>query len=239
MRIRTFPRSGPSVRAIQLAFIAAEACMSLLIDTRASYACTCVQPGPSPSEALEAASLVFSGEVLARDEFKILGPEFKTSYNLTVRSIERVEVIYTFRVHQIWKGELDELIYLSEYNALNSFAGWASVGSRYLVYDGLGPCSRTRLLSSAGQDLAQLGPGRTPIPGTSWTAPKIMQESSDTVIRIEDQSRALRTPSPTSDASDKETSTPWPIFVLAVVPWVAIIGLLILGQIRAVRRGAR
>ena len=239
MRMRTFSRANPSVRIIQLALVVVAACLSLLFDTRTSYACTCEQPGPSPSEALEAASLVFSGEVLDRDDFKILGPIYETDGNVTVRSIERIEVIYTLRVSRIWKGELDELIYLSVYNALNSCAGGASVGSRYLVYGGLRACSRTRLLSSASQDLAQLGPGRTPIPGTSWPVPKIMQESSDSVIRIEDQSRASKTPSPTPDASVKQTSPPWPIFVLAAVPWVAIIGLLILERIRVVRRSGR
>ena len=178
-------------------------------------------------------------KVLARDEFKILGPKFKTAYNVTARSIERIEVIYTFRVYRIWKGELDEIIYLSEYNALNSCAGAATVGSRYLVYDGLHVCGRTRLLSSAGRDFPELGRGRTPIPGTNWPVPQIMQESSDAVIRVEDQSRAPKVLSSTPAAAEKQTSPPWPIFVLAALPWAALIGLLILGQIRVIRRGAR
>ena len=239
MRIRTFSRADPSVRIVQLALIVAAACLSLLFDARTSYACTCAKPGPSPSEALEAASLVFSGEVLDRDDFKILGPIYERDGNVTVRSIERIQVIYTVKVSRIWKGEVDEITYLSVYDALNSCAGGASVGSRYLVYDGLRACSRTRLLSSASQDLAELGPGRTPIPGTSRPVPEIMKESSDTVIRIEDQSRESKTPSPTPDASDKQTSPPWPVFVLASVPSVALIGLLVLRRIRVVRRSER
>ena len=223
------------MRAIQLVSILVAACLLFLLGTRPSYACTCQYPGPSPSEAFEEASLVFSGTVLAKHSFKILGEISEVSGGTTSRELERVEDVYRIRVDRIWKGELDEIIYLSVYNSLNSCAGGASVGSRYLVYDGLSPCGRTRLLSSAGQDLAGLGRGRSPIPGTSAPTPRVMQASSDTVIPVEDQLRAPNLMPATAIEAKEDTSPPWPIFVLAAVPWAALIGLLALAGIRRMR----
>ena len=125
-----------------------------------SYACSCIDPG-SPSEALERSAAVFAGRVVSIDDRLALGSSLDP-------------LIIKFDVETVWKGSLHQQIELR--TAFDSAScGYSFVeGVEYLVYSHNGSeaslCSRTRPLSEAADDLAELGPGRTaPESGTPPT----------------------------------------------------------------------
>ena len=215
LRIRTYSGTAPSMRVIQMVLMVVAACISLLLDTRASYACTCETPWPSPSEKLREQSFVFSGRVLASYEFEVLGRELTTTDDkgneITFHEIERLTRIYEFRVHAIWKGDLDEIIWLSDYDLNSSCSGERlSVGSVYLIYGGLHACSPSVPLRYAAEDIAELGEGWSPIPGTSAPVPEIMQKRASAWKPDADQTTAgVMSPTPVVTAA-KETPTPTP-----------------------------
>ena len=127
------------------------------------------------------------------------------------RCLKRVTRIYEFRVYSIWKGELDEIIYLTVYNILTSCAGGVAVGSEYLLYGGLHACDPAVPLQEAAQDISELGEGRSPIPGTSATVPKIMQKRTSVPKPDSDQSPTPEVMSPTpvpTEGKETPTSTP-------------------------------
>lgn len=119
--------------------------VSLLITTnvKPAHACRCSSL-PSPLASFNNATAVFAG---------------------TLISVNQVEA--TFRVSQFWKGELSQNLVLRN-NLVSScdlVFNASSVGQEFLVYaqgDRAYLCSRTRLLSNAGEDLAELGIGILP-----------------------------------------------------------------------------
>ena len=125
-----------------------------------------------------------------------------------------------FKIYTVWKGEFNETTYLTTYYFGSSCSGWATLGEEYIVYGGFSACSRTRRLSNAQEDLAELGAGQSPIPGTSApvpesvqaikNAPKPGQEQSSTREVIPGTSLVAeegQTPTPTLDPA---TPTPTP-----------------------------
>lgn len=115
-----------------------------------SHACSCIEPG-TPSEALEGSAAVFSGRVVAIDDRLALGSSLDP-------------LIVEFDVDTVWKGSLRQRIQLKTASDSAS-CGYSFVeGVEYLVYSRNGSeaslCSRTRPLSKAGDDLAELGPGQ-------------------------------------------------------------------------------
>ena len=84
--------------------------------------------------------------------------------------------IYEFKVYTVWKGELNETIFLYIYYADDTCGNWeSSVGLELLLYGPPGTCSQTRYLPRAQQDIIELGEGRSPIPGTIGPIPKFVQ----------------------------------------------------------------
>ena len=144
----------------------------ILTGTREAHACVCEQPG-SPSEELARAPSVFSGKVIAKWEFK----QYETLRFRKNNSGETVFVtvysgtmeVYEFRVSSIWKGKLNETIYLYNAGAGTSCERGASLGGSYIVYGSFSQCGRTGSLATAKEDLAELGEGNPPSPGTrNW-----------------------------------------------------------------------
>lgn len=134
-------------------------CLILSLLPRPGYACSCVAPGPTPLETLEASIAVFSGEVVAVD-----APE---SLNGITTSADPVK--YTFDVEQVWKGPVQPALTVTTARDDASCGYPFEVGQSYLVYatghvSGLitHTCTRNQPLASAGEDLAALGQGSVP-----------------------------------------------------------------------------
>lgn len=118
-----------------------------------ALACSCA-PQPPPVQALEQASEVFRGTVLAIEDSAASGSSF-------YRGID-------FQVSEVWKGEGLGLLRTHTPNNSAACGRGFQVGIEYLVYtdaDGtVTLCSRTTPVASAQQDLAALGAGSPPAP---------------------------------------------------------------------------
>jgi len=121
------------------------------ISTPSAFACSCVMPG-TPSEELKEATAVFSGTVIDIDRNL-------TGYGYKVK----------FDIEKIWKGISDKTVVVSTGMGGGDCGYGFKEGERYFVYaygdDSLSAniCSRTRLLSVAGEDLSVLGDGNAPL----------------------------------------------------------------------------
>ena len=115
-----------------------------------TYACSCRTIG-TPSEELENSAAVFRGTVTAASV-----------------SEDKQEVTYEFEVTTVWKGPLTGKTIITS-PRWSAACGREYGTGEYIVYswngsrDGL--CSRTRLISDASEDLAELGEGQVP---SSW-----------------------------------------------------------------------
>ena len=126
-----------------------------------AYACTCIPPDP-PSEALAQSAVVLAGTVVS------VTPHFWDDDNLT---------LVKFDVTTVWKGPAYQTMYLRT-PGHSSACGFTFIeGVKYVVYSQDGSlvslCSRTRTLSEATHDLAELGKGQVPIQGTSAPNPDV------------------------------------------------------------------
>ena len=129
--------------------------LSFLIPER-SYACAPNYIGP-PLEELERADSVFRGKVISTAPLE--------------RESASEETIYQFMVTTVWKGPLAEKRTITARDFEPACGRQFSRGEEYLVYSGDGYTdwfsTRTRPISDAAEDLAQLGEGQMPIPGTN------------------------------------------------------------------------
>ncbi len=121
-----------------------------------AWACTCALPGP-PAEELAKSTAVFAGKVIG----------LRMPIGVFARSTDPVRV--TFQVHAVWKGPAQDTLVVTTARDGASCGYPFSRGSEYLVYARgtessleTSICSRTRLLSAAGEDLIALGEGTAP-----------------------------------------------------------------------------
>ncbi|WP_259445145.1 hypothetical protein [Paenibacillus lautus] len=122
------------------------------------FACSCAGP-PTVEEGLERSAAVFAGKVT-----KLVGPKAK----LVMSSADPVHVM--LEVTEVWKGELAGMTQLT--TAVSSAScGYDqfAVGSEFMVFASAesgqlrtGMCDGTKLLSTAGQELTELGDGYPP-----------------------------------------------------------------------------
>ena len=127
-----------------------------------SYACAPTYIGP-PLEELERANSVFRGKVISATWLD----RESTSEALIYEFMATTATIYEFMVTTVWKGPLAEKRTIA---SISDCGRQFSQGEEYLVYSGDGYSdwfnTRTRPISEADEDLADLGPGQRPIPGT-------------------------------------------------------------------------
>lgn len=128
------------------------------VKPKSAYACSCAGP-PAVSEELARKTAIFSGKVIA-----VKPPEQKE----IMSSADPINV--TFAVDQVWKGEVGEktVVGTASSSASCGIENFA-MDAEYIVYaygepDKLetGICERTKLLSSANEDLTALGIGKKP-----------------------------------------------------------------------------
>jgi hypothetical protein len=113
---------------------------------------------PAPAVAVDRAEAVFEARVSAQPRV-----EPGDSIQLTV-------IRYELEVLRVWKGELGAAVQMGTRVSDSGCERNLAVGKVYLVYAGRGDdgeltdnrCSRTRLSSTADEDLAVLGPGTSP-----------------------------------------------------------------------------
>ncbi|MBA3550223.1 MAG: hypothetical protein H0T76_27425, partial [Nannocystis sp.] len=121
----------------------------------AARACSCMAP-PAPATAVERAEAVFEARV------EHLRVEPGPAGVAMIR--------YELEVLRVWKGEVGAAALLGTRASDSACERILAVGKVYVIYagrDGEGEltdnrCSRTRQASTADEDLAVLGPGRSP-----------------------------------------------------------------------------
>ena len=175
--LKTFPVSpDPRSAVIRLALLIPMIGALLLVHPDLTYACKCATPGP-PSEELSRSDLVFSGRVVsivsldgsdgAASDPDPEAPDFG------VYSIE-------FDVETVWKGAAHETMYLTTNRDSASCGFTFEEDASYVVYAqddlNVNRCSRTRLLSEATEDVAELGEGSAPAEGSA-SRPEGLPES--------------------------------------------------------------
>ncbi len=138
---------------VQIVLIILLALLAWALATGRGHACSCGMPG-LPVVERDAAVAVFSGRVLRVD---VRGGEVTSSAD---------PVWVGFQTYSVWKGPALSTLVVSTARETASCGYPFEVGQEYLVYargtwDALevSLCSRTRTLSTAGEDLAALGPG--------------------------------------------------------------------------------
>lgn len=179
----THPLVVPSCR-LKLLLIVLLIASWLLIDVDETHACTCMPI--SPSEAFDAADLVFAGQVIDAQTFYYPVP--KISRDVVGRDYFE-DTVYIFLVSAVWKGEPKQVSYIiSPQNSTSCTGRGFSIGEKYLVYVesgvAVGPCSRIVRLDSAQEDLRALGAGQPPESGTVATRPFSMDNGCSWEARI-------------------------------------------------------
>lgn len=146
----------------------------LTVRPSVTYACSCVMPA-EPLEALENSAAVFTGKVV----------DIKESKGTIISSADPAEV--TFEVVSSWKGVETNKVKLTTELSSASCGFTFTEGESYIVYTGdggepeglkTGLCTRTKLLSSAGEDLKELGP--TTFTGRPSESPGTVADGSGT-----------------------------------------------------------
>ena len=119
----------------------------------AAYACSCVIP-ESPNDSLQKSDAVFSGKAVKIEE--------KHQNDLAFSSMD--SVLVTFDVDRVWKGENEASITIQTSPSSASCGYSFEENSHYLVYANrngdmldVSLCSRTNLVSSATEDIGDLG----------------------------------------------------------------------------------
>ncbi len=204
MIVTRFHRTGlrvsrycPMRLAIRSLCIIALVCLFLVGNTQESFACSCSPPG-SPTDELARSRSVFQGIVV-----KV--------YHTTVAFGLEVypSAIYMFKVKAVWAGPLHETVYLDTVAPGSSCATGFALGTEYLIYGNGSSCSRTGPISEAKEDLAALGEGKAPNPGTSGPVPSVVARLEKILQASDKQPSSGASVSPMSAAAF-ETSTPTP-----------------------------
>ena len=167
---RTIQLSASTIVVIRFMLAALVAGAAFLAFARESNACI-DPPVASPKEKLQSASVVFAGKVVAAES--VPGGW-----------------VYEFKVHTVWKGPLHEkvLMFLRvradvEGSSCRTGTRLLGVGLEYLVYDNIH--SRTELLRWATEDLAELGEGQRPVPGSVAPVPEDVKGARDLKLAIQ------------------------------------------------------
>lgn len=139
-----------------------------------SYACSCAE-FDSVQEELERSSVVFSGKAVEAFD--------KNKNNQVQSSADPIAV--KFEVGTAWKGinETEVIVYTERDSASCGYE--FSMDTEYLVYAGKADgelrvsfCSRTAPLTSAGEDLEELGKGEQPTETVHLNTSELSSESS-------------------------------------------------------------
>ena len=153
--------------AVRLGLILSLSLLWFFSNSEQALACSCVRP-EGPSEELAQSAAVFTGRVISLREFH--DPNAKAISSTDPTTVE-------FEVDTVWKGPSHETAYFTTARSEASCGFTFVEGKEYIVYSHDGStvilCSRTALLENAETDLAELGEGDTPQPGTIGTTPVV------------------------------------------------------------------
>ena len=197
--------------AIRVALIVPLISLWILLHPEASYACSCVTPG-SPSEETVTSAAVFMGRVVSVREFERDDGLISSADPTTIE----------FAVSTIWKGPAYETMFLTTARS-DSSCGFTFVkDDTYVVYSRDGStvslCSRTRSLSEAQHDLAELGEGQQPSPSTVAPTPVSLAPRAE----FGKEPVPPGTTAPTSDSS-----APWQTWAIIGSTVLLVVGLMI------------
>ena len=210
-----------SIRGLRLAIIVLLAGICFLLSTAQAHACSCGD-FPTPAQAMEQATKVFSGKVVAvhggsgtqRDPTLISG-----------------YVLVEFEVYTVWKGPAFATMFIETAWWSGSCGVEFYVGQEWLVisYDGetTHPCGGTRHLELVQDDIDALGAGQVPAAGT--TEPQ--RQSNYRVERISAEAAAADATAPAA-SSLRDGMPEWLSFALLIVAVVALLGWVLRGTTR-------
>ena len=183
----------------------------ILLHPEQSYACSCVTPG-SPSEEMDTSAAVFMGRVVSVREFERDDGLMSSADPTTIE----------FAVSTVWKGPSYETMFLTTARS-DSSCGFTFVeGEQYVVYSRDGStvslCSRTRSLSAAQHDLAELGKGQVPNPGTIAPTP----------VSVAPKAEFGKEPVPPGTTVPRsDSSTSWQTWAIIGPTVLLVVGLMI------------
>ena len=191
--------------AIPLALIISLLAVWLLLQPERSYACSCIWPD-SPSEELANSAAVFMGRVVSVREFE---RGDNTANSLDPTTVE-------FDVQTVWKGSNYSTMFLKTFRDGSACGFSFTEEETYVVYSHDGStvniCSRTRRLSDAALDLAELRERRKPAEGTIAPTPvlseywrRLSEAADDTTKQGEGDALAQSTVTPTPVSSQNES----------------------------------
>ena len=147
----------------------------ILVHPEPSYACLCIDPGPTPAEGFSRSTSVFRGQVVSVIEFDPGEPFWGGTKIISTQDPTTVE----FLVETVWKGPLYQTRYLTTFRDSASCGFPFVEGVTYVVYsaDGLSTymCDRTRRLSEATDDLEYLGRGYKPVQSLAAPTPDLSE----------------------------------------------------------------
>ena len=150
---------------VRLGLILSLSLLWFFSNSEQALACSCVRPG-APSEELAQSAAVFTGRVISVREFH--DPNATTISSTDPTTVE-------FEVETVWKGLSHETVYFTTARSEASCGFTFVEGEDYIIYSHDGStvilCSRTALLENADSDLAELGEGHTPQPGSIGPTP--------------------------------------------------------------------
>lgn len=158
--------------AIRVALLVSLTGALFLIYPEPIYACKCVLPG-SPSEEMARFATVFQGRVVSVRELD--GGDAAPA--------GRGQLNVEFEVETVWKGNVGQSINLTTVRDAAACGISFVVGDTYVVYaeddSTVHRCSRTRPLSEAAEDLAELGEGQSPSQVGTASKPSPADRPSD------------------------------------------------------------
>lgn len=196
---------------IRVALIVPLISLSILLHPEQSYACSCVTPG-SPSEEMATSAAVFMGRVVTVREFERDDGLISSTDPTTIE----------FAVSTVWKGPSYETMFLTTARWDGSCGFTFVEGENYVVYSRNGStvslCSRTRSLSEAQHDLAELGKGQAPLLGTIAPTPASFAPRAE----FDKEPVPPGTTVPTSDSS-----APWLTWAIIGPTVLLVVGLMI------------
>ena len=216
------------IRVLQFAAAILCAGLCFLVTTVQAHACSCGDL-PSPAVAVSQSAKVFSGKVVhvSGGDGTLREPALLSGY-----------VTVEFEVYTVWKGQAYATMFIETAWWSGSCGVEFYLGQEWLVYSYDGatahPCGRTRHLELAQADIAALGEGQTPSPGTVEPQLQARDRAQRTSAPVT-VTRAARPPAETRS----EGAPAWGFFIqLGVVLALAALAAAIFGRTYGKRAGS-
>jgi hypothetical protein len=167
-------RSQHIARWLVLFLYVVSLALGATLPIRPAYACSCASP-PSVEQAVEQATAVFTGEVIAIEQNATIPPRKKVVFTRSFPfvTVEEQWGVFagpsriTFDVFQVWKGPANHRVTIEGFEQDGAGCGYSFTAAQtYVVYARRNAemlentlCGRTKLVQEAQADMMALGRG--------------------------------------------------------------------------------